>query len=62
MSGELAVLRAFRKEIQRAIPVDPAERLRRELEKAVHDERYEDAARLRDELHKLQHANTDGGE
>jgi len=61
VSGELAVLRAFRKEIQQAIPVDPAERLRREMEKAVHDERYEDAARLRDELHKLQHTHADGG-
>jgi excinuclease UvrABC helicase subunit UvrB len=39
-----------RRELQRQVPVDPAERLRRKLERAVREERYEDAARLRDEI------------
>jgi len=38
-------------------PRDPVERLRAELAKAVEEERYEDAARIRDELRKL----TDAG-
>jgi hypothetical protein len=49
-SNEVRVLKRFSREIQRKLPVDPAERLRRKLERAVREERYEDAARLRDEI------------
>ena len=49
-SNEVRVLKRFAREIQRKLPVDPAERLRRKLERAVREERYEDAAKLRDEL------------
>lgn len=49
-SNEVRVLRRFSREIQRKLPVDPMERLRRKLERAVREERYEDAARLRDEI------------
>ena len=49
-SNEVRVLKRFTREIQRKLPVNPLERLRRKLERAVREERYEDAARLRDEI------------
>jgi hypothetical protein len=49
-SNEARVLKRFSREIQRKLPVDPMERLRRKLERAVREERYEDAARIRDEI------------
>jgi len=49
-SGELAVLRAFAKEIQGRIPADPLKKVKDELDKAIREERYEDAAQLRDKL------------
>jgi hypothetical protein len=50
LSSELAILRAMAKEIEPTIPVDPIKQLRRELAKAVREERYEEAAALRDRL------------
>jgi bifunctional DNase/RNase len=35
-------------------PLDPIEELKEKLDKAISDERYEEAAKLRDELQKLQ--------
>jgi hypothetical protein len=49
-SSELAILRAMAKEIESRIPEDPITKLRRDLAKAVREERYEDAASLRDQL------------
>ena len=49
-SNEVRVLKRFSREIQRKLPVDPGERLRRKLDRAIREERYEDAARLRDEI------------
>jgi hypothetical protein len=49
-SNEVRVLKRFSREIQRKLPVDPMERLRRKLERAIREERYEDAAKLRDEI------------
>ena len=49
-SNEVRVLKRFSREIHRKLPVDPMERLRRKLERAVREERYEDAAKLRDEI------------
>jgi hypothetical protein len=49
-SSELAILRAMAKEIEGRIPVDPIAKLRKDLAKAVKEERYEDAVRLRDQL------------
>lgn len=40
-----------------AKPKDPAESLQQRLQKAVEEERYEEAAKLRDELQKLQQGN-----
>jgi len=53
-SGEVQVLRTLRREIKRHLPVDPVRRLQRKLKQAIGRERYEDAARLRDELESLQ--------
>ena len=49
-SNEIRVLKRFGREIRKKMPVDPLEKLNSELNRAVKDERYEDAARLRDEI------------
>jgi hypothetical protein len=52
-SAEIAVLRTFAREIEAKMPVDPEQKLKGDLESAVREERYEDAARLRDELRRM---------
>lgn len=52
-SAELAILDAMAREIEASIPNDPVVELRRRLKKAVSDERYEEAAALRDQLRQL---------
>lgn len=52
-SMELSVLRALEREIKSLLPRDPRLRLAKELEEAVREERYEDAADIRDRLDKL---------
>lgn len=52
-SGEVEVLRALRREIRRHLPVDPIRRLKKRLDLALAEERYEDAARLRDRIRSL---------
>jgi len=54
ISGEAQVLRTLRREIKRHLPADPVRQLKRQLKRAIDRERYEDAARLRDELETLQ--------
>jgi hypothetical protein len=44
------VLKRFAKAVRRKLPVDPVKRLERKLGKAIKEERYEEAARLRDKL------------
>jgi len=51
--GELSVLRDLADEIEKSIPVDPIESVRLRLERAVTEERYEDAAGLRDKLRSM---------
>jgi len=46
----VAILRGLGKEIEARIPVDPLKKLRGELARAVNEERYEEAASLRDQL------------
>ena len=53
--GEIQVLRALRREIHRRLPVDHVRQLKRLLRRAVHLERYEEAARLRDQLSAIRH-------
>lgn len=52
-SSEVMVLKALRKEVRKRLPEDPIRKARKKLERAVREERYEDAARLRDELDAL---------
>lgn len=54
-SNEVRVLKRFARDIRRKLPVDPLDRLKRKLERAVRNEKYEDAARLRDEITAMQH-------
>jgi hypothetical protein len=49
-SGEVRMLRRFARDIRRKMPVDPMQKLQNQLERAVKSERYEDAAKLRDEI------------
>ena len=49
-SGELAVLKAMIHEVEPRIPTDPVQRLAKDLAQAIREERYEDAAALRDQL------------
>jgi hypothetical protein len=52
-ANEVRVLKRLAREIRKKLPVNPLERLERRLEKAVRDERYEDAAELRDRIASL---------
>jgi protein-arginine kinase activator protein McsA len=47
------VLQALRKEIRRYVPEDPIRKTKKLLDRAISEERYEEAARLRDELESL---------
>ena len=49
-SAELAVLKALRKEIREQLPGDPIHKIKQRLADAVAEEKFEEAARLRDEL------------
>ena len=57
-SSELAVLKALAREVKSRVPVDPATKLRKQLRQAIAEERYEDAAHLRDQLEQLKAANS----
>lgn len=49
-STELVMLRALASEIESGIPKDPLQELRDALARAISDERYEEAAELRDRI------------
>ena len=49
-SNEVKILRRFAREIRGKLPVDPVKVLQVQLNRAVKEERYEEAARLRDEI------------
>ncbi len=59
-SPEMAVLRSLLEEIEQREPVDPIQAIEASLEKAVADERYEDAARIRDRLRMLKSQRASG--
>src|SRR5262249_48028336 len=52
-SSEAKILRRFGREIRAKLPIDPMRKLQSELNRAVKEERYEEAARLRDEIEKM---------
>ena len=51
--NEVKVLRKFAKDIRRKLPVDPMRKLQGKLERAIKEERYEDAATFRDQINEL---------
>ena len=53
-SSEVSILQALAREIRARVPTDPLERLEAELQRAVEEERYEDAVVLRDRLAAMQ--------
>lgn len=59
---EVAILRALVKEIEDRIPPDPVKRVEKALSVAVREERYEDAASLRDQLRSMTGGSLSGGE
>jgi len=50
---EVRTLKRFGREIRKKLPVDPLRKLQLQLNRAVERERYEEAARLRDEIERL---------
>ncbi|MBN1491941.1 MAG: UvrB/UvrC motif-containing protein, partial [Phycisphaerae bacterium] len=52
-SVEVRVLRKLRRRIKKKLPPDPGAELKKQLRKAIQEERYEEAARLRDRLRSL---------
>src|SRR5205814_6946784 len=51
-SNEVKLLKRFARDIRRKLPVDPLQKLQLRLDKAVKSERYEEAAKLRDEINR----------
>jgi len=51
-SAEIAILQAMAKDIESEMPPDPIRKLRQVLAQAVRDERYEEAAELRDRINR----------
>ena len=49
-SNEVRVLKRFARDIRKKMPIDPLQKLQSQLDRAVRAERYEEAARLRDEI------------
>jgi excinuclease UvrABC helicase subunit UvrB len=49
-SNEVKILKKFARDIRKKLPIDPIEKLKSQLQKAVAREQYEDAARIRDEI------------
>jgi len=49
-SSEVRVLKRFARDIRRRMPVDPLTKLNQQLGRAIKEERYEDAAFLRDQI------------
>ena len=60
-ADEVRVLKRFAKEIRRKLPVSPMVKLQRKLDRAVKNEKYEEAARLRDKIVALQNHPGAGG-
>lgn len=57
---ELSFLKQWRTEVERNRTIGPVERLEEQLQHAVAREDYEEAARLRDQLQRLQNATASG--
>jgi hypothetical protein len=49
-SNEIKILKKFARDIRKKLPIDPIQRLKNQLDKALQHEQYEIAAQLRDEI------------
>ncbi|HEX8912939.1 MAG TPA: UvrB/UvrC motif-containing protein, partial [Humisphaera sp.] len=49
-ANEVKLLKRFARGVRKKLPVDPVKRLQKRLDKAIKEERYESAAKLRDKL------------
>jgi hypothetical protein len=58
-SNEVKVLKKFAKDIRKRLPTDPIQKLQWRLDRAVKDERYEEAAKIRDEIERKRQVKTD---
>ncbi|MFI5381600.1 MAG: UvrB/UvrC motif-containing protein [Tepidisphaerales bacterium] len=56
-ASEVRALKKLLGEIRTHLPPDPVRQLKKDLQRALKDERYEDAARLRDEIERLESAS-----
>jgi hypothetical protein len=61
-SNEVRVLKRLARDLRRKLPVTPAQRLQRKLDRAVKNEKYEEAARLRDKLRTLESTSGDNAQ
>jgi protein-arginine kinase activator protein McsA len=61
-SNEVRVLRKFAKQLRGKIPVDEVTRLRGKLERAIKHEKYEEAAKLRDEINRRSASQSESAE
>ena len=53
-ANEVRILKKLAAEIRVHLPPDPVRQLKKDLQRALKDERYEEAARLRDEIERLE--------
>lgn len=60
-SKEVGILEGLLRDIQEKIPPDPLEQLKQQLQSALREERYEEAAALRDAIAKAQKEQQDEG-
>jgi len=57
-SHEVRALKRFAKEIKKKLPADPVKQLQLQLSRAIKDERYEQAAELRDQIEQLKNPSS----
>lgn len=55
-ANEVKVLKQFARDIRKKMPIDPLVKLQAQLDKAIKNEHYEEAARLRDEIRRKNEA------
>ncbi len=58
-SAEMSILQSLAREVEARLPEDPLQKLEAELKRALDEERYEDAATLRDRINAMQSQRTD---
>ena len=49
-SNEVKILKKFARDIRKKLPMDPIQKLKSQLDRALQREAYEEAARIRDEI------------